>query len=93
MSESESNGLILLLIGLACYFLPTIVACMRDRAIGAGAVFLVNLLLGWTVVGWFVSFIWACRDRSLADVRRRKQQHRGLLTAAPTGSLKKARDY
>ena len=93
MSENESNGLILLLIGLAFYFLPTIVACMRDRASDAGAVFLVNLLLGWTVVGWVVSFIWACWGRTSAGVRRRKQQHRGLLTAAPDGSLKKARDY
>jgi hypothetical protein len=39
------------------YFLPTIVG--RDKS-DAGLIFAVNLLLGWTVVGWIVAFIWAC---------------------------------
>jgi len=39
------------------YFLPTIIG--REKS-DAGFIFLVNLLLGWTVVGWIVAFIWAC---------------------------------
>ena len=39
------------------YFLPTIIG--RNKA-DAGAIFLVNLLLGWTVVGWIAALIWAC---------------------------------
>ena len=38
----------LLFLGLM-YFLPTIIG--RDKS-DAGLIFLVNLLLGWTVVGW-----------------------------------------
>jgi len=39
------------------YFLPTIIG--REKS-DAGLIFLVNLLLGWTIVGWIVAFIWAC---------------------------------
>ncbi len=39
------------------YFLPTIIG--RNKA-DAGAIFLVNLFLGWTVVGWIAALIWAC---------------------------------
>ena len=39
------------------YFLPTILA--RHKADFTG-IFLVNLLAGWTVIGWFIALIWAC---------------------------------
>ncbi len=48
--------LFLLFLGLM-YFLPTIIG--REKS-DAGFIFLVNLLLGWTVLGWIVAFIWAC---------------------------------
>ena len=82
MTPETSGGLILIGIALACYFLPTIVACMRGKANGTGGVFFVNLLLGWTVVGWFVSFIWACSGTTEADKRREQERHEELLAAA-----------
>jgi len=37
------------------------VACRRsDRVLG---VFLVNLFLGWTFIGWVVALVMACRNR------------------------------
>jgi len=39
------------------YFLPSIIA---HRKQAFTAIFLVNLLAGWTVIGWFVALIWAC---------------------------------
>lgn len=47
----------LLLIGLA-YFLPTVVAAMRRHHQG-GAIFLLNLLLGWTFLGWVIALVWS----------------------------------
>ena len=41
----------------ALYFLPSIIG--REKRDFAG-IFLVNLLLGWTLVGWVVAFLWAC---------------------------------
>ena len=39
------------------YFLPSIIAHRKQAFLG---IFLVNLLLGWTVIGWIVALIWAC---------------------------------
>ena len=47
-----------LLIALAIYFLPTLIGHQRKMAV-RGTLLLVNLLLGWTLVGWFVCLIWA----------------------------------
>jgi len=38
------------------YFLPTILG--RKKA-NSGAIFLLNLLLGWTVIGWVAALVWA----------------------------------
>ena len=46
------------LVGLALYFLPTIIVLARRKKNVLGPV-LVNVLLGWTVVGWIVALIWA----------------------------------
>lgn len=40
------------------YWLPTIVALVRQTRSALG-VALVNLFLGWTVIGWFVALIMA----------------------------------
>jgi hypothetical protein len=45
------------LILTALYFLPSIIG--RDKRDAMG-VFLVNLFLGWTLIGWVVAFLWAC---------------------------------
>ena len=73
--------LILLVVGLILYFLPTFIAMSRGKANGTGGVFLVNLLLGWSVIGWFVAFIWACSGDTSADKRREEERHRELLAA------------
>lgn len=41
---------------LAMYFLPSILAHQKHNF---AAIFLVNLFLGWTVIGWIVALIWA----------------------------------
>lgn len=46
------------------YFLPTILAARGRR----GSVFTVNLLLGWTLIGWCVAMFMAVR--SMEDAKR-----------------------
>jgi hypothetical protein len=41
------------------YFLPTIVGVVRGKQ-NWGAILVLNLLLGWTLVGWVVALTWAC---------------------------------
>lgn len=58
MQGDPSAGIIILLVLFTVYFLPSVCA-MRRHCRGRGAIFFLNLLLGWTLVGWVVTFIWA----------------------------------
>lgn len=40
------------------YFLPWIIALLRGTR-SNGGIFLLNLLLGWTMIGWVVALIWS----------------------------------
>jgi len=51
-------GLVLLSLLIALYFLPSIVAFYRKRY-NTGAIFVLNLFLGWTIVFWVLSLVWA----------------------------------
>lgn len=51
--------LILILGGL--YFLPFIIALSRDRK-NTAAIFLLNLFLGWSLIGWVVALIWSVKE-------------------------------
>jgi hypothetical protein len=46
------------LVGLCVYFLPTIVASHRRHPSTIG-ILILNLFLGWSVVGWVASLVWA----------------------------------
>jgi hypothetical protein len=50
--------ILLLAILFGSYFLPWIIAIVRDHP-SREAICFVNLLFGWTVVGWFASLAWA----------------------------------
>lgn len=45
---------------LLLYFVPSIVAGFRKNK-NTLAVFLLDLLLGWTVIGWIVALVWAVK--------------------------------
>jgi len=51
---------LLLILGLI-YFLPTVSAAVR-RKTNAGAIFALNLFLGWTLVGWVVALSWSLTE-------------------------------
>lgn len=47
-----------LLLAIGLYFLPAIIAAARHTHNATG-ILVLNLLLGWTVVGWFVALLMA----------------------------------
>lgn len=47
-----------LAVAIALYFLPGIIAANRGHPNG-GSIFLLNLLLGWTFLGWVVALVWS----------------------------------
>ncbi|HEY0759262.1 MAG TPA: superinfection immunity protein [Acidisarcina sp.] len=52
-----------LLLLLALYFLPAIVAHAR-HSVSSTAITILNLLFGWTGIGWIVMLFWALLGRS-----------------------------
>ena len=44
--------------GFLVYFAPTIVALARHKR-NTLSIFLLNLFLGWTLIGWIVAVVWA----------------------------------
>jgi uncharacterized membrane protein YqaE (UPF0057 family) len=47
---------ILVIIILGVYFLPVLIG-MKKR--NASAIFALNFLLGWTLLGWIIALVWA----------------------------------
>jgi hypothetical protein len=52
------EGSLALIIFSGWYFLPTIIALVRKHG-NTLAIFIFNLLLGWTLLMWLVALIWA----------------------------------
>lgn len=50
--------LLLLVVVLAVYFVPTLVAIKREHH-NLGAIIALNVLLGWTLLGWVAALVWA----------------------------------
>jgi hypothetical protein len=46
------------IVGLAIYFLPTIIAIVRGKG-NLLLILLLNIFLGWTLIGWVVALVLA----------------------------------
>jgi MYXO-CTERM domain-containing protein len=49
-------ALVLVALAFFLYFLPAFVGRRKQNF---GAIFVLNLLLGWTLIGWVVALVWA----------------------------------
>ena len=47
-----------IIFGIAIFLLPTIVAIARHKR-NTTAILTLNLLLGWTFIGWIIALVWA----------------------------------
>ena len=56
-------GIVGFLAIAAMYFLPTIIATSR-KVTNTGSVFVINLLLGWSVIGWVVALAMAVKSKT-----------------------------
>ena len=53
-----TTAVIIFILSVMFYFLPTIVGCI-SRKINIWSIFILNLLLGWTIIAWIIALIWA----------------------------------
>jgi Superinfection immunity protein len=61
-SGNAAVGLVIWLAAIAAYFIPTVIAWIRHVP-HRGSVTVINVFLGWTVIGWVVALAMACRSR------------------------------
>ncbi|MFO0718458.1 MAG: superinfection immunity protein [Candidatus Paceibacterota bacterium] len=63
--------LIFIILLILFYFLPSIIA-FNKRKRNKGAIFALNFFLGFTVVGWVISLVWALTQDGLVVVSKDK---------------------
>jgi hypothetical protein len=56
------------LVSFTAYFAPSIVAALRHKS-NLGGIVIVNLFLGWTIIGWGVALVMACNPEPLRAAR------------------------
>jgi cytochrome c biogenesis protein CcdA len=52
-------GVVLILLGVAIYFIPALIAYRRAHP-NRVSITIVNIAFGWTLLGWIVALAWAC---------------------------------
>lgn len=60
----------LAILGLAFYFLPTMIAVLRRHG-NLMPILIVNFFLGWSLIGWVVALAWAFSQQDSPRYRRR----------------------
>lgn len=70
MDQGSAGSGLLVLIAIL-YFLPALVASVR-RHRNSSAIGILNVFLGWTLLGWVVALVWANTD----NVRPKRGEER-----------------
>jgi hypothetical protein len=88
MLASSNAGVVVILIGL--YFVPTIVGAIR-KVPNIGSVIVINIFLGFTLVGWVVALAMAARSQPPAPANQQVViQHysgHGMMPAQMPGAM------
>ena len=62
--------IILFILALFIYFIPTIIAWNKRNS---DAILAINLFLGWTFIGWVVALAWAFSKDSIPQIVQQTQ--------------------
>lgn len=60
---SVSYIFVLIVIAGFAYFLPSLIAIQRKHK-NVNSLFVLNLFLGWTFIGWVVALVWSFSSQS-----------------------------
>lgn len=56
--DADFGSFITIVVLIVVYFVPLMIAVRRDM-VKVNGVAVLNLLLGWTLLGWIVALVWA----------------------------------
>ena len=66
-ASDDRQGVIIMVVCLmAAYIAPAFVAHIRHHR-NASAIMALNVLLGWTILGWVIALVWALTDNVKPD--------------------------
>lgn len=57
-------SIVFIIVGLAINLAPIIISLLRDTD-NKLKIALVNIFLGWTVIGWFVALMWSLKKKDI----------------------------
>ena len=85
MDDTTLGIIIVAMVVLVIYFIPTIIAFARSSSY-AWVIFVLNLMGGWTGIAWFAAFIWALwpKGHSAASIDV-NLNHRGAVDMGTYG--------
>lgn len=65
MTDSETRVIlgVVFVIGFQIYFLPSFIAKLRKHS-KLTAIFVLNILVGWTMGGWVIAIVWAFTEKN-----------------------------
>ncbi|GAA4276177.1 superinfection immunity protein [Aquimarina mytili] len=63
LSEQDTVLVIMLIVGVCFYFIPSIIALLRMKK-NLVAIIALNFFLGWSLIGWVVSLVWSLSSDS-----------------------------
>ena len=69
----------------AFYLLPGVVASSR-RHPQRGAIWILTICLGWTLVGWVAALVWACTNSQRVVLERSEMPLASTATPAPVST-------
>lgn len=64
----DGGNILIVLVLIGLYFIPSVVAAFRDHPNGA-AITVLNLLAGWTFIGWIAALVWSFTAKPSPVVR------------------------
>lgn len=70
MNLNSDTGVVaaVIIVGGLVYFLPSLIASRRNHH-NMGSIFILNLLAGWTALGWIGALVWSFTSQPAAPAR------------------------
>lgn len=66
MKSKVTSLIFMIIITALIYFIPTVVCLIRKHTYKFYIIF-INIVLGWTLIGWIVSLIWSFIDNKKTE--------------------------
>lgn len=80
----EGFSITIIIVFVLLYFFPTVIAFSRRKS-NTAAIFMLNLFLGWSFIGWIIALVWAVsKDRETQQIIVHNNAYSEYRTVTPT---------